>query len=474
MTEIATVVYAFAILGLFALGRDRDVRTSLALWLPVVWLWINGSRPVSLWLQIGPRVDSADRGVDGSPLDACIFGILLVIGLAVLAQRKQQAGNFLRANGPLLLFFAYCALSTLWSDYTIVAFKRWTKATGDVVMVLVILTDSDPTWAIKRFVSRVGFLLIPLSILLIKYYPDMARYYSRWEGKMYVSGVSEDKNMLGMICLIFGLGAWWRFLEACRDERGSKRTRQLIAQGSVVAMVIWLFWMANSMTSMSCFMMTGLLLAMASFVRQPRVPAVLHFVVVAIICVSASALFLNVGGGALETMGRDPTLTGRTEIWRELLSVVSNPLIGTGFESFWLGDHLRKIWAMGGLLEGINEAHNGYLEVYLNLGWIGVALLAVLVVTGYRNVVASFRQNIETAKLRLAFFVAAVVYCLTEAAFKMMCPIWVAFLLAITAIPDSTMPEGLPQFDNWEGNISADCQSKIDLGLHVGLRQEWV
>jgi O-antigen ligase len=221
-------------------------------------------------------------------------------------------------------------------------------------------------------------------------------------------------------------------------------------------------------------MMAGLLLAMASFVQKHRMPAVLHFVVVAIISISASALFLNVGGGALETMGRDPTLTGRTEIWRELLGVVSNPLIGTGFESFWLGDHLRKIWAMGGLLEGINEAHNGYLEVYLNLGWIGVALLGVLIVTGYRNVVASFRRNTDTAKLRLAFFVAAVVYCLTEAAFKMMCPIWIAFLLAITAIPDSVMPEGPPQFDSWEGNIFADSAQKADLGLYVGLRQELV
>ena len=74
-------------------------------------------------------------------------------------------------------------------------------------------------------------------------------------------------------------------------------------------------------------------------------------------------------------MGRDSTLTGRTEIWTHVLWVAGNPLLGTGFESFWLGDRLANVWS---IMPGIQEAHNGYLEVYLNLGWIGVTLLAVI------------------------------------------------------------------------------------------------
>lgn len=471
MTQIATVVYAVGILGLFALDRDRNVRTSKALWLPVVWLLINGSRPVSLWLQMGTRIDSPDKSVDGSPLDAFIFGILLMAAIIVLVGRRQQVGAFLQANWPILLFFAYCAFSTLWSDYTIVAIKRWIKAVGDVVMVLIVLTDPERAYAIKRLLARVGFLLIPVSILLIKYYPDMSRYYSLWEGRMFVSGVAEDKNMLGMTCLVFGLGAWWRFLGAWRDQTGGERMRQVIASGSVVAMAAWLLWMADSMTSLSCFVMAGGLLAMTTFVRRPKMPVLVHFMAAAIVCVAASALFLDVGGGALQTMGRNPTLTGRTEIWRQLLNVNVSPLVGTGFESFWVGERLRKVWAMGGLLNGLNEAHNGYLEVFLNLGWIGVVVLAVLIVTGYRNVVVAFRRDQESARLGLAFLVAMVVYSLTEAGFRMMSPIWIAFLLTTAAVSDTPMQEESSQFAIYHEDEFAAFEPRVDQEPCVRLRQ---
>lgn len=446
MSQIATVVYAFGILGLFVLDRDRKARTSKALWLPVVWLLINGSRPVSVWLQIGPPT-SADLYLEGSPLDRNIYLALLAAGLIVLLGRQATVVRFLQANPSIVLFVSYCAVSISWSDYPGVAFKRWIKSLSDLVMVLIVLTDPQRSCAVKRLLARVSFLLIPLSVLLIKYYPEMARYYSRWEGKQFVSGVAVDKNMLGMTCLVFGLGAGWRLLGVWRDQKGGERTRRLIAHGAVLAMVLWLLWMANSMTSLSCLILAGGLIAMTSLVRVARKPAVVHLMVAAVVCFSFSVLFLDVWGAALETMGRNPTLTGRTEIWKALLLVGGNPLFGTGFESFWLGERLQKIWSMGTLLEGINESHNGYLEVYLNLGWIGVALLAVLIVTGYRNLVVAFRRDPEAGTLWLAFFVAAIVYCFTEAAFKIMCPIWIAFLLAITAVPKAPSPKGLPPLD---------------------------
>jgi len=46
-------------------------------------------------------------------------------------------------NAPLVVFFLYCAASVFWSDFPIVAFKRWTKVLGNVVMVLVVLTEAD-------------------------------------------------------------------------------------------------------------------------------------------------------------------------------------------------------------------------------------------------------------------------------------------------------------------------------------------
>ncbi len=71
----------------------------------------------------------------------------------------------LKGNAPVLLFFGYCLFSVMWSDYPDVAFKRWTKGFGDLEMGLIVLTESDPLAALKRLLTRAGFVLIPLSVL---------------------------------------------------------------------------------------------------------------------------------------------------------------------------------------------------------------------------------------------------------------------------------------------------------------------
>src|SRR5580698_57008 len=430
MTQaVATFVYVLVICGLFALDRDPKARTSGALWIPALWLLINGSRPVSSWFETGPVIDSPEKYLDGSPLDAAVFGVLLAAGLVVLFSRRRLVAIFLRANAPVLIFFGYCAISILWSDYPFVAFKRWTKAVGDVVMVMVVLTDPDRLSAIKKWLARLGFVLVPLSILLIKYYPELGRSYNPWTFIPMYAGVTLGKNLLGMTCLIAGLGSVWRFVSAYQSRKSAFRTRQMIAHGALVAMVIWLLAMANSMTSLSCFAMAGGLIVVTGLFRFARRPAVVHLLVASVVGISLCALFLP-QTGLVESLGRDATLTGRTAIWNVVISLAGNPLLGCGFESFWLGQRLQKVWDM--TERGIQEAHNGYLEVYLNLGWIGVTLLGVIIVTGYRNAVAALRRGRDEASgLLLAFLIVGVVYNFTEAGFRMMSVVWIAFLFAV-------------------------------------------
>ena len=59
----------------------------------------------------------------------------------------------------------------------------------------------------------------------------------------------------------------------------------------------------------------------------------------------------------IEALHRDPTLTGRTVLWQMLLKHAGNPIIGTGFDSFWMGDRLLAIGQ--GYWWQPNEAHNG-------------------------------------------------------------------------------------------------------------------
>ncbi|HTF61282.1 MAG TPA: O-antigen ligase family protein [Edaphobacter sp.] len=428
--QLLTFAYIAVILAVFYFDRNKEARTSKALWIPVMWLMINGSRPVSMWFQSGPTL--GNEYADGSPLDAAIFGALIVAGLITVNFRWKKLGGMLRNNSALLVFIAYCLASTLWSDYSLVSFKRWIKSVGDVIMVVIVLTEPDQRNAIKRFLCRVGYVVIPVSILFIKYYPDWGRSYNQWTWTPEYSGVTTFKNMLGMITLVCALGVLWSFFTTWRD-RPARRWHHLVAQGIVLGMAAWIFHIANSMTSLSCFILASFVMIMANLAWIHRRPAFVHVLVAGVTAVSVVALFFDSSGGMVQSLGRNASLSGRTDLWRIVLEL-SKPraLLGAGFETFWMGDRLATVWRFE---PGIQEAHNGYLEVYANLGWVGVILLAAVIVTGYRNVLATYTRDRTLGSIKIAYFATSIIYSLTEAGFRMMSPVWLGFLLAVIYVP---------------------------------------
>lgn len=459
--SVATAVYVSVILVLFGLDRDRDIRPSKALWIPVLWFLIAASRPVSVWFQPRMTIDSAAQFTEANPLNDIVLATLLGAGVLVLVNRRTQVSKFLRTNGLVILFFLYCGLSVLWSDFPAVAFRHWLRSLGDPVMVLVVLTEVDLSAALTRLITRTAFVLIPLSVLFIKYYPELGREYNHWTFLPSYCGVTWNKNSLGLLCLVSGLGSLWCFLSVYRNQRGSKRWRRLLAHAVVLLMIFWMFWLADSVTSTCCFVLAAGLMVTTSLFRLARRPLVLPILVVAAVCVPLLALFSGMGGGLIQDLGRNSTLTGRTIIWKVVLSVSGNRLLGTGFESFWLGNRLAAIWQK--TMVGLQEAHNGYLEVYLNLGLIGVALLATLIVKSCRNAVATLRRNPALGSLLLAFFVATVTYSLTEAGFKMMNPSWIVFLLVTIATPQAVFQESAARKEKCVKVVEPELQlSRLD------------
>jgi O-antigen ligase len=448
--QLATFAYVLGIIGLFWLDWDRKAKTSKALWIPVLWLGIAGSRPVSQWFNTGPTFDSPEQVLDGSPLDRGVFAFLLCLGVIVLATRGRKVMQLLRSNFPILVFFLYCAVSICWSEFPDVALKRWIKAAGDLVIVLIVLTEVDYHSAIKRLFSRLAFVLIPLSILLIKYYPNLGRSYNRWTWMPFFGGVSTGKNTLGVVCMLLGLASLWRFLTAYRNPGSSNRGRQLLAHGAILAMVMWLFAIANSMTSLSCFILGATLIILLDFSTLGRKTATVHVLVAAIVLLSFATLFLGVGSDIVkDTMSRDTeTLTGRTDIWKITLEMVNNPVFGTGFESFWLGKRLERMWQFN---RDINQAHNGYLETYLNLGWVGVVLLLSVLVSGYAAVVSA-RRKVPEGTLWLVYFTIGVIHNFTEASFKMMSAVWILFLLAVVSVSIPQVSAVRRRSEDWEQN----------------------
>jgi exopolysaccharide production protein ExoQ len=432
-SSLASLIYACGIAGLFYLDRDKSVRTSKALWLPVVYLWIIGSRPVSVWLGMGPP-SGTDTQLEGSPIDAAVFAVLLVAAFAVLVYRGPQIIAFLSTNfpKPILLYFVFCLVSIVWSDYPGPALKKWTKSTLDVAMILIVVTDEQPVAALRRLFSRVGFILLPLSVLLIKYYPGVGRFYGVWDGAQMNVGMTLDKNLLGLITFVLSLGALWRVLALLsRDETTPDRRRHLLAQGTLLATGVWLLILANSATCLVCFVLgAGLMLATKlRFMR--RHPAAVHALVLWLAVTAALVMLLGGGASAAQALGRNPTLTGRTDIWAAVIPLAANPLVGAGFESFWISPSVhRRLWE---LIPGLplNEAHDGYLEVYLNLGLVGVGLIVLILIHGYGRAFKAFRREPALGGLLLAYVLAATTYNVTEAGFRMMDSCWIFFLLAV-------------------------------------------
>jgi exopolysaccharide production protein ExoQ len=206
---VAAFICACGIAGLFYLDRDKSVRTSKALWLPVTWIGVVCSRSVSEWLGIAPT--GANVQYEGSPIDAAIFGVLLVAAIGVLIARSTRTRVLLVSNWPILLYFFYCLLSVSWSSNSDISFKRWIKAIGDFAMVLIIVTDRKPVIALARLISRVGFVILPASVLFIKYFPLLGRGYTP-DGAPMNTGVSTNKNMLGVALLVISLCTLWRFM----------------------------------------------------------------------------------------------------------------------------------------------------------------------------------------------------------------------------------------------------------------------
>jgi len=386
-----------------------------------------------MWL--GVRDTSSDTlasTLEGSSMDAAIYAFLMAVGLVFLIQRRRRTTQYLVQMAPLIVYSLYCLISVTWAPYVGPAFKRWTKDVGDIVMALIIATEVDPIAALQRLFSRVGFVLLPFSIVMIRY-TSGGRAFDPEGGPMNI-GVNTNKNTLGLIVYIVTLGTVWSIRGLLSDRHAPNRTRRLIAQGTLLAFGLALLWMAHSSTSIACFLL-GIVLLLATNSRLiRRQPVRVHMLCGGIVVAGLIALMVGGLGSVAGALGRQSTLSGRTLIWAALIPASSSPMFGTGFDSFWTSPE-AEIFHRNLLnwyhAEQINEAHNGYIEVYLNLGWVGVALIATVLLSGYRRAVASFRYDASVAGLLLAFVVGGAFYGITEAGFRTMTSMWIMILTSI-------------------------------------------
>ena len=454
-STLALVLTILFVLFLFKWDAKEGYRASFALWIPSIWLLILGSRGISQWLTPGDASQSGDAAaamMEGSPLDRQIFIFLIVAGMVVLLRRRISWTRVVRENPWLALYFLYCGISILWSDYPFISLKRWLKALGDPIMALVVVTESNPVRAVETIIKRCGYILLPFSILLIRYYPHLGRHFEFYSGDMSYTGVTLDKNMLGFQCMVVGLFAVYRLYVWRTQKNELRKTSGLFLAVALLSMSQWLLWTANSKTP-TISLIVGILIITALALPTVR-QHISGFLVGAILIFGILELSIGLTTLIITSAGRDPTLTGRTELWEIFLSMDFNYWVGHGFESFWLGDRLKKLWDMY-FFKPI-EAHNGYIEVYLNLGLIGLFLFGGVLYSSYNHIrkmlaVAlgpELAERLVYDRFRLAYFLAYLIYNISEAGFRSLSFVFVMFIILNIRYPQSQRPAHQPSSTN--------------------------
>lgn len=439
---MAHIILAVALIlaGWFiVLDWKRRPSFSGAIWIPTLVVTILCSRTISLWLRGGGSV-YYEMGNESSTslLDLIYFAGVIAGSAFVTARRGVSWTKFLLTNSTTLLLYLYFTMSVAWSNDPTGSLKRIIKDFGMIFVIGVILTEKDPLQAMRAVYVRSAALLIPLSIVFIRYFPAYGRVYARGGG-MTVTGVTTQKNTLGEIILIFSLFFLWDYLED-RKTSTKKRWRGIHWDHVLLGIMgLWLMHASQSKTALLCLLIGVLMFVryrglcsratnIAIYAGAVALPFLLFF----------SQVFSFVIEPIVEAMGRNMTFTGRANIWAQITLQTVNPLVGCGFWDFWGGPGGNAI-SMA-LNTTVPNAHDGYLDIYLDGGFIGLAILFVFLIGNGRRLIRRFvrlGRNNYFARISFAMVILTIVSNLTESSFARIGPLWFTTLLMVVEFPRS-------------------------------------
>jgi exopolysaccharide production protein ExoQ len=378
-------------------------------------------------MQIRGDFSGMEAEMEGSTIDAIFLLVLIILGLRILYLRKADLVGVVKDNRALFIFYGFSLLSLLWADFPFIGLKRWIKWFGSLIMVLVILSEEDNKAAINTLIKWCAYALIPLSVIFNKFVPSMGRSYSRSGGADY-HGVSTQKNDYGVLLLICGIYLAWELISAWREKDHDALTKVVLVNPIFLVIIFWQLFFIDSMTPTICLMLgIGIVICLGNphLRKYPR-KAVAYILVFAIAFVFLQ-YFINFESTAISLAGREPTLTARTLLWADLLKLQENRWVGTGWDNFWLGNRIVPLWEKWPWHP--RSAHNGYLEIYLYLGWTGIILLCFVLMGALRKSAARMVMDFEQGCLSISFFIMVLLYNYSESGFHRTSAIWFFFML---------------------------------------------
>lgn len=332
---------------------------------------------------------------------------LYAVALLVLLAVRQRLPTLLARNWSLLALVGLAVLSAVWSHYPDATFRR---------AVALVLTLGFALYLVLRyrsleFLDLLGVAMViaaVMSYVFVFVFPSYAihsfdQHHGTWRG------VFDHKNALGAV---MGLGVvvcvtLWR--------TGGPIRRPFAAVGIVLCGSL----LAQSFSATSWTVTAGALLSMLFLNRLRASPFPLGVrlgIVLALgfgVVFLLTAHFLVVG---LDMLGRDLTFSGRTTIWPLALQAgMEHPILGAGYRAFWTPAGAEFVYARLSWDEQLGNGHNGYLDVWLELGLVGFALFLVMFLTLGRRAYARLTSSRDAVGLFYPmFFLFSLVYSITE------------------------------------------------------------
>ena len=208
----------------------------------------------------------------------------------------------------------------------------------------------------------------------------------------------------------------------------------MLAQCTLLTFGIVLLQMSHCATSVACFILGGGLMLATSLHAIRKRPGRVHALCLVVVLAGGLGMLFGGDSALSSALGRGNGLSGRTDIWAARLRAAGNPIIGTGFESFW-NANVDKV--ARGLQQDYWEPQQSRLgaqRLYrsvLGSRLVGVCLIVLILISGYRRASKAFRRDPELGSLMLAYVTTGTFYSITEAGFRLLTPSWIFLLLAV-------------------------------------------
>jgi O-antigen ligase len=413
--------FALAIYAVLRAAR-ADGGFSLTLLWPTLWYLVCASRPFGTWMMEWnirlPLI--SDLGGEGSPMDQFFYLSLTFLGWRALVGRSFSFARLVRENAWAAALLFLMAASIAWSDYSFTSLKRYIKVIGSLTMVLVILTDDRPYTAMQTVLRSCLYFHLPLSIVCIKYFRAIGIEYSFTGSSHFWQGIATSKNTMGQVAMLGLVYFAWDLVHHWRT-RGWRRVNTLY-----LLMSVYLLKGSNHGVSKTSILVALLAISLlfVLYRLRSRTETLQRFTKLTLVGGLGLVVFIvthsvvafdddSFLGTIVKLFGRDITLTDRLYIWQDMYRMASgNPLFGVGYGGFWIGRLANIPWNTHTWVLG--QGHSGYVDTYLQLGIAGWCVLAGIILSTHRRLVAALATDFDFAAWRLTLFTVVLFVNLTE------------------------------------------------------------